>query len=57
MKLYIRFGSLARFDRLYKSSEFLQTVLTKETGIRWIFDSEHKEEIEKLLKGVNYEMV
>jgi len=56
MKLYIRFGSLARFERLYKSSEFLQAALTKETGVRWIFDSEDKDDIVKLLKGVNYEM-
>lgn len=56
MKLYIRWGSLARFDRLHKSSEFLQMALTKETSVRWSFKSEYKDEIEKLLKGIKYEM-
>lgn len=57
MKLYIRFGNLNKFHRLYESNEFLQEVLTKETGIRWEFEESDKIEIEKLLKGVKYGMV
>lgn len=57
MKLYIRFGSLSKFRRLYEREELLQSVLTNETGIRWSFESENKDEIENMLKGVKYEMV
>lgn len=58
MKLYIRWGNLSNFRQLYERDDFLQTVLENETGIRWEFDSEHKDEIEKLLEGrVKYEMV
>ena len=56
MKLYIRWGNLSNFRQLYERDDFLQTVLENETGIRWEFDSEHKYEIEKLLKGIKYEI-
>ena len=57
MKLYIRFGHLSKFKQIYERNEFLKEVLENETGIRWEFDSEHKDEIEKLLKGIKHEMV
>lgn len=57
MKLYIRWGSLNDFKRLHEREELLQTVLTNETGVRWSFDEENKNEIEKLLKGIKHEMV
>lgn len=58
MRLYIRWGSLDKFRQLYERDDYLQEVLENETGIRWEFDSEHKDEIEKLLEGrVKYEMV
>ena len=57
MKLYIMWGNLSNFRQLYERDDFLQTVLENETGIRWEFDSEHKDEIEKKLKGVKFEMV
>lgn len=57
MKLYIKFGHLSKFRQIYEKNEFLQKVLENETGIRWEFDSGHKNEIEKLLKGIKYEMV
>lgn len=49
MKLYIRFGHLHKFNMLYKSSEYLQEVLEKETGITWSFDKDEKNEIEGIL--------
>ena len=57
MTLYIRFGNLSKFKQLYERNEFLREVLTNETGIRWEFDGSDKIEIEKLLKGVKFEMV
>lgn len=58
MKLWIRWGSLNDFKRLHDSNELLQSVLTNETGIRWSFESEFKEEVEKMLEGrVKFEMV
>lgn len=35
MTLYINFYSLSRFESLYVSSEYLQTVLDRWTGIKW----------------------
>lgn len=55
--MYIKFGHLSRFRQIYEKNEFLKEVLENETGIRWKFDSEHKDEIEKLLKGIKHEMV
>ena len=57
MKLYIRFGYLDKFNKLYNSCDFLQDVLKKETGIRWQLKKTNREEIEKLLKGSNINYV
>ena len=58
MKLYIRFGHLHKFNELYKSSEYLQEVLEKETSITWSFDNCEKNEIDQLLKsrGINFDI-
>jgi hypothetical protein len=56
MKLYIRFGSLARFQDLYDSSEYLQKVLSQTRSNIYYIDTNDIREIERLLKGrnVNY---
>jgi hypothetical protein len=51
MKLYIRFGSLARFQDLYDSSEYLQKVLLQTRSNVYFIDTEDVKEIERLLKG------
>jgi len=53
MRLYIRFGSLARFQDLYDSSEYLQTVLSQTRSNIYFIDIEDVNEIERLLKGRN----
>jgi hypothetical protein len=56
MKLYIRFGSLARFQDLYDSSEYLQKVLSPTRSNVYFIETDDYTEIERLLKGrnVNY---
>lgn len=56
MKLYIRFGSLARFQDLYDSSEYLQKVLSQTRSNVYFIETDDMSEIERLLKGrnVNY---
>ena len=53
MKLYIRFGSLARFQDLFDSSEYLQTVLSQTRSNIYFIDTEDIREIERLLKSRN----
>lgn len=56
MKLYIRVGYIGAFIDLYNGSGFLQSVVENETGIRWGYDTDHQEGIERLLKsrGINF---
>ena len=51
MKLYIRFGSLAKFQELYDSSEYLQKVLSQTRSNIYYIDTDDVKEIERLLKG------
>ena len=53
MKLYIRFGSLAKFQDLYDSSEYLQKVLSQTRSNVYYIDTDGVKEIERLLKGRN----
>lgn len=53
MKLYIRFGSLARFQSLFDSSEYLQTVLGQTRSNVYHIDADDTKEIESLLKDRN----
>lgn len=53
MRLYIRFGSLARFQDLYDSSEYLQKVLSPTRSNVYYIDTNDTSEIERLLKGRN----
>ena len=56
MKLYIRFGSLARFQDLFDSSEYLQKVLSQTRSNIYYIETDDTSEIERLLKSrnVNY---
>lgn len=58
MKLYIRFGSLARFQKLYDGSEYLQTVLAPARSNVYHIDADDTSEIRRLLKSrnINYEI-
>lgn len=53
MKLYIRFGSLVRFQDLYDSSEYLQKVLSQTRSNVYFIETDDTSEIERLLKGRN----
>ena len=53
MKLYIRFGSLAKFQDLFDSSEYLQLVLSQTRSNVYYIDTDDVREIERLLKGRN----
>lgn len=51
MKLYIRFGSLARFQDLYDSNEYLRKVLSQTRSNVYYIDTDDHTEIERLLKS------
>mgnify|MGYP000862273838 FL=1 len=53
MKLYIRFGSLARFQDLFDSSEYLQKVLSQTRSNVYYIDTDDVREIERMLKSRN----
>ena len=58
MKLYIRFGSLAKFQRLFDSSEYLQTVLGQTRSNVYTINTSDYSEINRLLtsRGINFEI-
>ena len=58
MKLYIRFGSLARFQDLYDSSEYLQKVLGQTRSNVYTINTSDYSEINRLLtgRGINFEI-
>ena len=58
MKLYIRFGSLAKFQRLFDSSEYLQTVLGQTGSNVYTINTSDYSEIDRLLtsRGINFEI-
>lgn len=53
MKLYIRFGSLDRFHRLYRVSEFLKNVLSKIRPNVYSIKADNQHEISNLLISRN----
>jgi len=58
MKLYIRFGSLAKFQRLFDASEYLQTVLGQTRSNVYTINTSDYSEINRLLtgRGINFEI-
>lgn len=53
MKLYIRFGSLAKFQDLFDSNEYLQSVLSQTRSNVYFIETDDAKEIERLLKSRN----
>lgn len=53
MKLYIRFGSLAKFQRLFDSNEYLQVVLTPTSSNVYFIETDDLSEVRRLLIGNN----
>lgn len=53
MKLYIRFGSLAKFQRLYDSNGYLQVVLTPTSSNVYFIETDDLSEVRRLLSGNN----
>ena len=52
MTLYICFGYLSQFDRLYNANEEMQLMVNRWTGIKWkINDAQFINEIEGILNA------
>lgn len=51
MKLYIRIGSLAKFQRLFDSNEYLQVILTPTRSNVYFIETDDLTEIKRLLIG------
>lgn len=58
MKLYIRFGSLAKFQDLYDTNEYLQAVLGQTRSNVYLIDTDDYSEIRRLLtgRGIKFEI-
>ncbi len=58
MKLYIRFGSLVKFQNLFDSSEYLQAVLGQTRSNVYTINTKEYSEINRLLtsRGINFEI-
>ena len=53
MKLYIRFGSLLKFQDLFDSSEYLQKALSQTRSNVYYIETDDTSEIVRLLNGRN----
>ena len=53
MKLYIRIGSLAKFQRLFDSNEYLQVILTPTRSNVYFIETDDLTEVRRLLNGNN----
>ena len=53
MKLYIRFGSLAKFQRLFDSNEYLQVILSQTRSNVYFIETDDLSELKRLLNGNN----
>ena len=51
MKLYIRFGSLAKFQRLFDSNEYLQVVLSQTNSNVYFIETDDLTEVRRLLNS------
>ena len=58
MKLYIRFGSLSKFQRLFDSNEYLQDALTRHSAVKWEIAEGEEERVREILRnrGFNFEI-
>ena len=53
MKLYIRFGSLSKFQRLFDSNEYLQVILSQTRANVYFIETDDLSEVKRLLNGNN----
>ena len=51
MKLYIRFGSLAKFQRIFDSNEYLQVILSQTNSNVYHIETDDLTEIRRLLNS------
>ena len=51
MKLYIRIGSLAKFQRIFDSNEYLQLTLSQTRSNVYFIETDDLTEIKRLLIG------
>lgn len=51
MKLYIRFGSLAKFQRLFDSNEYLRVILSQTSSNVYFIETDDLTEIRRLLNS------
>ena len=49
LQLYIRFGSLVRFENLYKSNEFIKKVLKPTRSNVYMVDIDNKDDLQLLV--------
>lgn len=58
MKLYIRFGSLVKFQTLYDGNEYLKKVLTQTGSNVYFIETDDLSEIRRLLisRNINFEI-
>ncbi len=53
MKLYIKFGSLVKFQRLFDSNEYLQVILSQTRSNVYFIETDDLSEVRRLLNGNN----
>ena len=53
MKLYIRFGSLAKFQNLFDSNEYLRVILSQTNSNVYFIETDDLTELKRLLIGNN----
>ncbi len=53
MKLYIKFGSLTKFQRLFDSNEYLQVILSQTRSNVYFIETDDLSEVRRLLNGNN----
>jgi hypothetical protein len=53
MKLYIRFGSLAKFQQLFDSNEYLRVILSQTNSNVYFIETDDLSELKRLLIGNN----
>ncbi len=53
MKLYIKFGSLNKFQLLFDTNEYLQKVLSQTNSNVYFIETDDLSEVRRLLNGNN----
>ncbi len=53
MKLYIRFGSLAKFQQLFDNNKYLQAILSQTDSNVYFIETDDLSEVRRLLIGNN----